>query len=179
MKKQSKQLSILLIMLAALAAVFLGLKQYNKAQSEKAEEDTAEKIYDVEKDDIVRFTYDYNGERYTFEKEDDTWYYAEDHSLNIKQYQISNMLSKVAPLLAEMKIESVTDMAQYGFEESNRTIQYETEGDSYFFEAGDYNKVSDVYYIRQSSEDVVYAVSAATVTIFNKSLEDLAEEPME
>lgn len=175
MRKQSGQLIILLLVLAALAAAFLGLRQYNKVQGEKTDEEPAETIFDARKEEVVRFTYDYNGESYTFEKKDDIWYYAEDSSLNIKQYQISNMLAKVAPLQAEMKIENVTDMTQYGFGESNRMIQYETEQESYLFEAGDYNAVSDVYYIRKPSEDVVYAVSAATVTIFDKLPEELAE----
>lgn len=172
MKKQSGQLLILLLVLAGLTAAFFGLKQYNKVQSEK-EEDDGITIFDTERDDIVKLTYDYEGETYCFEKEDDTWYDAEDHTLNIEQYLIKNMLSSVAPLKAEQIIENVTDMNQYGLAEPSRTIQYETEDAAYVFEVGDYNSVSSVHYIRKPGENTVYAVSSSTVTVFNKTKDDL------
>lgn len=175
MKKQSGQLLILLIVLVVLAAAFFGLKQYNKVQSEKPEESTAETIVDVAKEDVVKLTYDYEGETYSFEKADDTWYYAEDHSLALMQYLISNMLSQVAPLEAEQIIENVTDMAQYGLDEPSRTISYETENASYIFQVGNYNSVTSVYYICKPSENTVYAVSSGVVSIFNKTLDDLLD----
>lgn len=179
MKKQSKGLLILLILLALLVGAFFLIKSYNEKESTKEEEDTAVKVIDIERDDIVKFTYDYNGETYTYEKVDDTWYYAEDHSINITQYQIKNMLTNLAPLKAELVIEGVTDMDQYGLADSERSIQFETEGASYIFEVGSFNSTSSVHYIRKPSEDTVYAVSSATVNLFNKDLEDLVDEPEE
>ena len=179
MQKQLRQLIVLLLALVALTAVFLGLRQFNRTQDDVEEEKTGETIVDVAEDDILRFTYDCEGETYVFEKESDTWYYAEDHSLSITQYKIRNMLSMLAPLKAKQVIENVTDMAQYGLAEPSRTINYETEGASYIFYVGDYNSVTDVHYIRRPSENTVYAVSSGTVTIFNKSLEDLVEEEMD
>ena len=49
-------------------------------------------------DDITSFRYVYEGETYAFEKEDDTWYYADDHSLNLNQDRIKAMILKVAPM---------------------------------------------------------------------------------
>lgn len=176
MEKQSKHLLILLLVLVVLAAAVLGLRHYNNTARNEAEEETGEIIADVSKDDVVKLTYDYEGITYTFEKEDDTWYYADDHSVNVTQYQITNMISKVAPLTAEQVIEDVTNMTQYGLADVQRTIGFETEGASYIFEVGDYNSVSGVYYIRKPSENIVYAVDSAVVSIFNKSLEDVTEE---
>ncbi len=176
MKKQLVQLMVLLLVLGALAAAFFGLKQYNKAQSEKGEEDMTEIAVDAALDDIVRFSYDYSGENYTFEKEGDTWYYAEDHSLEVLQYQMTGMLEGVAPLRAELIIENVADMAQYGLTEAQKTIQYETENETYVLEVGDYNSVSGVYYVREPGENTVYAVAQTTVTAFNKSMDVLVKE---
>ncbi len=179
MKKQSKQFAILLLVLVGLAAVFLGLKQYNKGQSEIQEEEMGVTVVDVESDMVTKLTYDYAGETYAFEKVEDTWYYTDDKSLSITQYMITDMLSRIAPLQAEQVIENVTNMTQYGLAETARTIHYETEGASYILEVGDYNSVSDVYYIRKPSENIVYVVSSSKVSVFEKTLEDLVEEVVE
>lgn len=164
---------VLVLALALLVAAFFGLKQYNKTQSEKGEEETGEVVVDIDKDDVIKLTYDYEGETYTFEKVDDTWYYAEDHSQKITQFLIGNMTSMVAPLKAEQIIENVTDMSQFGLAEPSRTISFETADASYIFEVGDLNSVSKVYYLRQPSETTVYAVQSGVVSIFNKTLEDV------
>lgn len=176
MKKQQKQLLILLVILVALAAAFLGLKQYNKAQSEKPQEDEGITVANLNKDEIIRFSYDYEGETYYFEKEEDTWYDAEDHSLTLKQSGITAKLAKVSPLKAEQVIENVTDMTQYGLDEPSKTLSFETATESVIFYIGDYNSVSQVYYLCKPSETTVYTVQAQYVTVFDYALEDLVEE---
>lgn len=178
MNKKSKRLMVLILNLLILIALFLVLQKYNESQTGVTQE-TGTAIVDIAKEDIVKFSYDYNGENYSFEQIDDKWYYAEDHSLGIAEYMISVMLDEIAPLTAELVIEDVTDMGQYGLAEDVRTLHFETEGASYIFEMGDYNSVSEVYYIRKPSDTVVYAVSPSVVTAFDKSLEDLVEESTE
>ena len=90
-------------------------------------------------DDITSFSYVYEGEPYAFEKEDDTWYYADDHSLNLNQERIKAMILKVAPLKADQVIENVTDMSQYGLANPERTIQYETADRSVIINVGNLN----------------------------------------
>lgn len=172
--KKSKRLLVLLLVLLLLVGALWGVQKYNEKQDEVAEEGI--KIVDIAEEDIVRFSYDYNGETHSFEKENDTWHYTADSSLEVTQYVISNMLSKVSPLTAEVVIEDVADMAQYGFGEEVRTIHYETEKASYIFEVGDCNSVSGVYYIRKPADTVVYAVDASVVTAFNKERADFITE---
>lgn len=178
MKKQSRQFVILIAALAFLAAAFFGLKQYNKVQDGKPEEDSAETttLVDIDEEDIIRFSYKYNGESYTFEKEEDTWYYAEDPSMSMNQYSINVMVSKLAEVEAIDTLENVTDMAQYGLADPERTIQYETADASYTFWIGDYNSMTYVYYLRIPSETTVYTVSAQMVSIFTRTPEDMKEE---
>lgn len=178
MKKQSRQFIILIAVLAVLAAAFFGLKQYNKIQSEKPEEDDGDTtvLVDINEEDIIRFSYDYNGESYTFEKEDDTWYYAEDPSLSMNQYSINVMVSKLAEVEAIDTVENVTDMSQYGLADPERTIQYETADASYIFWIGDYNSMTSVYYLCVPSETTVYTVSAQMISIFTRTPEEMMEE---
>lgn len=171
----------MLLALVVLAAAFLGIRQYNKNASSAASttEDTQETVLDVNSDDITNFRYVYEGETYAFEKKDETWYYTDDHSLNLNQERIKAMILKVAPLKADQVIENVTDMSQYGLADPERTIQYETADRSVIINVGNLNSMTSQYYIAFPSEMKVYVVATNVVTGFNYTLEDLVEETTE
>ena len=181
MKKKQRQMIGMLLALVVLAAVFLGIRQYNKniASATSTTEDTQETVLDVNSDDITSFRYVYEGETYVFEKEDETWYYTDDHSLNLNQERIKAMILKVAPLKADQVIENVTDMSQYGLADPERTIQYETADRSVIINVGNLNSMTSQYYIAFPSEMKVYVVATNVVTGFNYTLEDLVEETTE
>lgn len=181
MKKKQRQMIGMLLALVVLAAVFLGIRQYNKniASATSTTEDTQETVLDVNSNDITSFRYVYEGETYAFEKEDETWYYADDHSLNLNQDRIKAMILKVAPLKADQVIENVTDMSQYGLADPERTIQYETADRSVIINVGNLNSMTSQYYIAFPSEMKVYAVTTNVVTGFNYTLDDLVEETTE
>ena len=181
MKKKQRQMIGMLLALIVLAAAFLGIRQYNKNASSATSttEDTQETVLDVNSDDITSFRYVYEGETYAFEKEDDTWYYADDHSLNLNQERIKAMILKVAPLTADQVIENVTDMSQYGLADPERTIQYETADRSVIINVGNLNSMTSQYYVAFPSEMKVYVVATNVVTGFNYTLEDLVEETTE
>ena len=171
----------MLLALVVLAAVFLGIRQYNKniASATSTTEDTQEMVLDVNSDDITSFRYVYEGETYAFEKKDETWYYTDDHSLNLNQERIKAMILKVAPLKADQVIGNVTDMSQYGLADPDRTIQYETADRSVIINVGNLNSMTSQYYIAFPSEMKVYVVATNVVTGFNYTLEDLVEETTE
>lgn len=181
MKKKQRQMIGMLLALVVLAAAFLGIRQYNKNASSATSttEDTQETVLDVNSDDIISFRYVYEGETYAFEKEDDTWYYADDHSLNLNQERIKAMILKVAPLKADQVIENVTDMSQYGLADPERTIQYETADRSVIINVGNLNSMTSQYYIAFPSEMKVYVVATNVVTGFNYTLDELVEETTE
>ena len=171
----------MLLALVVLAAAFLGIRQYNKNASSAASttEGTQETVLDVNSDDITSFRYVYEGETYAFEKKDETWYYTDDHSLNLNQERIKAMILKVAPLKADQVIENVTDMSQYGLADPERTIQYETADRSVIINVGNLNSMTSQYYIAFPSEMKVYVVATNVVTGFNYTLDDLVEETTE
>ena len=181
MKKKQRQMIGMLLALVVLAAAFLGIRQYNKNASSATSttEDTQETVLDVNSDDITSFSYVYEGETYAFEKKDETWYYTDDHSLNLNQERIKAMILKVAPLKAEQVIENVTDMSQYGLADPERTIQYETADRSVIINVGNLNSMTSQYYIAFPSEMKVYVVATNVVTGFNYTLDDLVEETTE
>lgn len=179
MKKQPKQLIILLAIMIILVAGFFGVRQYNKVQDSKGLDVVETSIVAIPAEDIIKISYDYEGETYTVEKEEDAWYDAADHTKNLTQYRINNIADALASLSATQVIESVTDMSQYGLAEGYRTISFETAGESYIFYLGEQNTITQDYYICKPSEGKVYAVEAGFANKFNFSLEDIVEEAEE
>lgn len=180
MKKQKKQLLILIVVLFVVGMALYGVNHYNQVQSQIPEEDTDIVLVDVTMDDVCRLTYDYNGEHNTLVKKEDVWYDEEDESLSLNQTLVENMLVSIAPLKAVSQIEGVTDLEQYGLKNPERTIVFETQdGTIHQYQVGDYNSVSSVYYLKEADNDTVYVVSSVTVTRFNKTLEDIVETATE
>jgi len=178
MMKQQKQLLILTIVLTSLVVIFFSVKQYNKSRSDK-EEATGITLVDVSSGDIIRFSYEYEGGTYTYEKEENTWYYSLNHSLELTQYMLTNMISNIAPLIVQDEIAQVTDLTQYGLDEPSNTITFETADTGFIFYVGDYNTISGVYYIIKPSDTTVYTVTSSVITEFEYGLFDLVAESEE
>ncbi|MBQ8230316.1 MAG: DUF4340 domain-containing protein [Lachnospiraceae bacterium] len=176
MKKQKGQMIIMLAVLLVLGVGYLALRQYNKVQSEKEPEVEGDVLVSLEKDDIIRFSFDYEGTDYTYEKEDGTWYYAADNTLNLTQTRLNTMAGRVADLTASNTITGVTDLAQYGLDEPSKTFTFDTGSESFTFNVGDYNDMASVYYICEPGSDTVYTVSSITVTQFNFDVTEIVEE---
>lgn len=177
MKKQTLQLAILAAAVVILAAAFLGIKHYNEVQEQESDAKDTEIIVDINRDDITKFSYEYDGETYAFEKKDDTWYYVDDPSMNLNQNIIGTMLMKLAKLEIVQSIENVTDMSQYGLDEDYLTFEYETADKSYILHIGSRNSMTGVYYMAMPSETTVYAMEGrALVGSFERTPEDMELE---
>lgn len=177
MKKQTLQLAILAAAVVILAAALLGIKHYNEVQEQESDAKDTEIIVDINRDDITKFSYEYDGETYAFEKKDDTWYYVDDPSMNLNQNIIGTMLLKLAKLEIVQSIENVTDMSQYGLDKDYLTFEYETADKSYILHIGSRNSMTGVYYMAMPSETTVYAMEArALVGSFERTPEDMEIE---
>jgi hypothetical protein len=177
MKKQQLQLAILAAAVVILLAAFFGIRHYNDTQEQASDTKDVERIVDISRDDITKFSYEYDGETYSFEKEDDTWYSVDDHSRNLNQTVIEAMLTKLAGLDVVMSIENVTDMSQYGLDKDYTTYEYETADKSYILHVGNKNSVTGVYYMSMPSEDTVYAIEYnSLIGSFERTLDDLTIE---
>lgn len=179
MKKQRKQLMLLIAVLAILAIGYFVLKQYNASQEKKESADTGIFLTEVNADEIVKITYDYDGATYSFEKDGDTWYDTADRSRKLTQYSITAMASNLAGLTATQVLENVTDLEQYGLTEGYRVICFETATESVIYYLGDQNAITEEYYLCKPSESTVYLVGATLANRFNYTPEDLTEEEEE
>lgn len=178
MKSQSRNFIILVIVLAALAAGYFFLVRYNERQEQQeSEQPEGETLVNIDRDDILRFSYVYDGVTYGFEKtEDGTWASDTDPSLNLIQSRLNTMAGKFIYLSAKNTFTDVTDMSQYGLDDPANVLHWETAQGDYTYCVGDYNSMGSVYYICEPDSSTVYAVTASLGTGFSYSLEDLVEQ---
>lgn len=176
MRRQARNLTLLVVLLAVLAVSYFGLRWYNGRQQDKESESEGEVLVDIARDDILRFSYVFEGETYVFEKVEGRWVSASDMSLELKQSRLDTMAGKLTRIVAQSTIHDVTDMSQYGLETPANVLHWETAQGSYTYHVGDYNSIGSVYYICESDSDTVYVVATALGTGFDYSLEELIEQ---
>ncbi len=202
MKKQGRYFIVMVAVLAVLTAGYFFLARYNKNQQEQESGQVdGEVLAETDRDDILRFSYVYEGETYVFEKTEvpveapeagddgaqsgsesaeptveSRWVYAADPSLNLMQSRINSMAGKFTRIIARQTITDVTDLSQYGLEEPVNVVHWETAQGSHTYNVGDYNSVGSVYYICEPDSNTVYAVTTSFRTGMDYSLEELLEE---
>ncbi len=169
---------ILVVLLAALAIGYICLTRYNDGRRESGENRVEGQVLaDIAAEDIQKFSYEYDGKTYSFEKtQEGVWISADDPSLRLMQSRLQTMVNKFTYIVAQNTITDVTDMSQYGLEQPSNTLRWETAQAGYVYCVGDYNSLGKVYYIREPDSRTVYAVTASLGTGFGYSLEDLTEE---
>ena len=203
MKKQGRNFIILAAVLAVLTAGYFLLVRYNENREEQESDQVdGEVLVEMDRDDILRFSYVYEGETYVFEETEVTvepsesndqegeqsdsvsaeptvesrWVYTADPSLNLMQSRINSMAGKFTRIIAKQTITDVTDLSQYGLEEPCNVVHCETAQGTYTYNVGDYNSVGSVYYICEPDSNTVYAVTTSFRTGMDYSLEELLEE---
>lgn len=180
MKKQGRYFWGLAVVLAVLAASYFFLARYNKDQQEQSlDRVEGEELVNISEEDILRFSYVYDGETCTFIRTEAGWVSEADPALPLIQSRLDTMAGKLTHIVAQSTIEDVTDMSQYGLEEPSNVLSWETDQGVYTYNIGDYNSFGNVYYICEPDSSTVYAVTASLGTGFGYSLEELVEEEVD
>lgn len=176
MQKQRKQFIAIIIILLICAALLITLKIYNdkKADADAAKEE-AETIHitDMDVDAINAFSYIYNNETLEFVKEDETWYYSADKTLNIDQDAVNTMLTTASSLTAESEVSDYEDLSEYGMDTPSNTITLTTADGTITLNIGSENSILSQYYVMLNDSDNLYLVANTIGTTFQKALTDL------
>lgn len=182
MDGQKKQFIGICILVIVCVAAYFGLKTYNeKAAEQEQKEEESKKIeaVSIDKDAVKSFSYQIDGNTITFEKEEDTWYYQPDHSINIDQDAISTMLDTVTAVTAEEKLENVEDTSEYGFDSPTNVLTFTMEDGTRTITIGMQNEITSEYYIMDNNSSAIYVVETNLNTTFSKSVEDVTAEEEE
>lgn len=182
MDGQKKQFIGICVLVIVCVAAYFGLKTYNEKEAEqeqKEEESKKIEAVSIDKDAVKSFSYQIDGNTITFEKEEDTWYYQPDHSINIDQDAISEMLDAVTAVTAEEKLENVEDTSEYGFDSPTNVLTFTMEDGTRTITIGMQNEITSEYYIMDNNSSAIYVVETNLNTTFSKSVEDVTAEEEE
>jgi hypothetical protein len=181
MEKQKKQLLAMLVILIAAVIIFFAVsKTSNDDEEENLEEETYT-VNDIEAEDVTRLIFTNSSDTVSLTKSDDEWIYEDDKSIDIDESAVEDLVDKVSPLKSEDCIENVDDLSVYGLDTPVRTIMVSNGDKTNTILVGDYNDITDTYYICfETDTSKVYTADYDTVYAFEVSVDDLtAEEEIE
>lgn len=176
MRKKNKGVSILLILLALLIAVYFGLRTWNTRQEEKEEkEQEAATVYvtDTSADDIVSLKFNVGNGELEFGKEDDQWYYTSDTDFPLQQSYPEDIAETVGCITADRELTDGDSIDAYGLDDPTYTIEY-TDADGNVTELLFGNTTGDDYYVMKSGSDTVYTVNSSVIDPLDYTLDDMA-----
>ncbi len=161
MKKN--KLMILLLVLVALLAVYLGLSAYNKhAETKKEEEEAKAEIHLVDADSLTKISYSNGSTGMTFVSEDGSWYYDEDHEIPMDQSSIESLESSITGLTAVRKIKDPDALEDYGLTSPQYEISYTDSDDKdHTLYVGD--ATGEDYYASVDDSKKVYTIESSLI----------------
>lgn len=173
MKKQTKRLLILAIVLVACVAAYVAVALITKAAEKKKEaEETAATVYVGDIGDPVELTFNNGTETLSFEKEDDVWYYAADKDLEIENDKVEKIASAIPDLTADYKLDMAEDASAYGLDKPTYTLSAtDAEGKTVQINFGDYCGSGDRY-AQIVGDDSLYVIPNDLSSDLSKTLED-------
>lgn len=179
MKRQKKQLLFLAVILVLGIGGLLALQHYNKEkEEEQARQEESEKIYvtGLEADAVTGFSYLYQGVALEFVKEEDTWYYAGDRSIQLDQDAVSAMVDTITALTAQQELIEYGELSEYGLSTPSNTITLTTADETVSVYVGSQNSLLSQYYVKTSGSDSLYLVGSAVYTGFQRGIPDLTAQ---
>ena len=161
-------LVILLIVFAGLVFMYY-LIGYLSSQSEEEENDgEGRPLISENLNEVNTFSYDLDGTRQTFLKEDGEWIYAEDTEIKLDQDLVQSMLDGLQDLQSEQVVaDSLANSSEYGFDDPYMTITLSfADGTQKILYIGSQNPMTDVYYLAIEGEDRIYTVASDVPSAF-------------
>ena len=177
MENRKKGLIIAVILLLAVAAAYFVIIKMNETSETAAEAgDDSLVISSVDSDQITAISYEADGKKMAFIKEDGQWYAESDRDFPVLQDSLIGMTNHLGAVSAIRKLEEPEDLSEYGLDAPVLTVHYETgDGKSADFSVGDTNTSVDGCYLQVADDDAVYIVSSDFTDVFTTDLYEMAD----
>ena len=167
--KRTKKLGILLgVLVFACVATFGVTKYENKKEQIK---NSGEIILSIPADTVTAFSWEYNGQEFSFHK-DESWLYDADEAFPVDEQVMENLLGLYSDFSAAFVIENVEDYAQYGLDNPECTINISTDDENYQIVLGNYSNIDQQRYAFLGDGNV-YLVTADPIDTLDIALEDM------
>lgn len=172
MKKQTKRLLILGIVLVVCVAAYVATALITKAAEKK--KDAAATAATIQVSDIgdpVKLSFNNGTETLSFEKEDNVWYYAANKDLDIENDKVKKIADAVPDLTADYKLEMAEGASAYGLDKPTYTFSAtDADGKTLEINFGSYCGSGDRY-AQIVGDDSLYVISNEFASNLSKTLE--------
>lgn len=168
MKRMKNLLALLAVLVVLMAATFAARKWNPENQVE--ETIPAEVVFTLDAETVTALSWDYS-EALNFEKEGDTWVYADDPVFALDESFITSALEALVSVESSKTIEDVEDFDQYGLEVPVCAITV-TAGETYELAIGQETTMGGERYFSVGDGNV-YLVDEEIIDTFSYGLYDL------
>lgn len=174
MKKKTKHLMLLIIILFILCGIwllvnFISQKDAERKEEESASESLANTIYLISAEDIIGFVYN-NGETDMAFSYDGQWTYDSDPNFVVNQTRLNDFKNVLLKLTAEKTLEAKDDLSAYGLEEPVYSIKITgSQGENYVLNIGEMASSGD-YYAQMDGEQEIYTISQYLISYLSDDL---------
>ncbi len=176
MKNRKKGLIAALILLLIAAGAYFAIIKMNQAEEEAEAEEDSLVISSVDSDQIMAISYEKDGKKLSFVKEDGTWYDESDRDFPVLQESLTDMTNELGAVSAIRKLEEPEDLSEYGLDVPVLTVHYETSDNKQKdFRVGNTNDSVSGCYLQIDGDDAVYMVSSDFADAFIMDLYEMAD----
>ena len=169
MKKLSKIIVLLGVLLVVCAAAFVVSRQEDKKEQIK---NSDEIILTLDSDSVTALSWEYEDVSLAFHKDEDTWLYDDDEAFPVDEEKISALLEQFLEFGVAFEIDEVEDYSQYGLDDPTCTIHITAGEEEYEITLGAYSTIDEERYV-SIGDDKVYLVSHDPMEDYEITLEDM------
>ena len=179
MKKQTKQLIVLLVVLAVCVAGYFAVTQILTRQQAQLEEQQHADDITILSGQIAQISVNAGWENgYTFTySEEGGWSYT-DPIFPVDQGAVDDLAELLVPLSPERVMQAAEPLASYGLDLPHYTVTATDEGGNVLsLLVGDANSNGDFYASLEGDSETIYSLDPALVQLLSKGLLDFMELP--
>ncbi len=176
MKKQTRNLIILGIVVVLLVGVYFGIRLWQKAKAEKAAEDAANSVvYVSQLSDVVSIAIEnHEGLHHYYKDAEGSWHMEEDEAFPMDGKNLDDIAYAVMELPAIYTVELQDDLAYYGLDDGKRLTVTDSAGTTVELVLGNVTADGQSYYAMQAGGDVAYTIDDDLNRFTSKEILDMA-----
>lgn len=176
MKKQKRQLMLMLGILVVMIVAYVMVSTSKKAEAVAS----GYEVVGLSAEEVTRLIFTNESGTISLVKDNDIWICDDHKEVEINSEKVEQLLSNVALLSSEDLIEDVEDLKIYGLENPAGTIMVSNKDRKYTIFVGDFNDTLGMYYIcLEENPNMVYTAQRSAIDSFDVTLEELLVEEME
>ena len=178
MKKQTKQLIVLLVILAVCIVGYLAVTQILTRQQEQLEQEQNADDITTLSGQVTEITKTSAGETVTFRYDAGAGWSYTNPAFPTAQTDLNELADLLTPLAPERVLTAEESLAAYGLDLPSCTLTATDEnGNTLTFLVGDANSSGDYYAMLEGDSDTIYTLDPALVDILSKGLLEFMELP--